>query len=40
MTDLNLLPASAEIFLAIAIMVVLVAGLFAREEETPVSHWL
>ena len=40
MTDLNLIPASAEIFLAIAIMAVLVAGLFAREETTPVSHWL
>ncbi len=40
MTDLNLIPASAEIFLAIAIMVVLVAGLFVREEQTPLSHWL
>lgn len=40
MTELNLIPAMAEIVLAIAIMVILVAGLFVREEKQPLSHWL
>lgn len=40
MNELNLMPAAAEIFLAIAIMVVLVAGLFVREEQQPLSHRL
>ncbi len=40
MNELNLMPALAEIFLAIAIMVVLVAGLFAQEDKQPVSHVL
>ena len=40
MNELNLMPALAEIVLAIAIMAILVAGLFAREESQPLSHWL
>ncbi len=40
MTELNFAAASAEIFLAIAIMVVMVAGLFADEEKQPLSHLL
>jgi len=40
MNELNLIPAMAEIVLAIAIMVILVVGLFIREEEQPLSHWL
>jgi NADH-quinone oxidoreductase subunit N len=40
MNELNLIPALAEISLAIAIMVILVVGLFVREEEQPLSHWL
>jgi len=40
MNELNLIPASAEIFLAIAIMAVLVAGLFVHEDSQPVSHRL
>ena len=40
MNELNLIPASAEIFLAIAIMGVLVAGLFVHEDSQPVSHRL
>ena len=40
MNELNLIPAMAEIVLAIAIMVILVAGLFVREEKQPLSHWL
>ena len=40
MNELNLMPAAAEIFLAIATLVVLVAGLFVREEEQPLSHRL
>ncbi len=40
MNELNLMPAAAEIFLAIAILVVLVAGLFVREEAQPLSHRL
>ena len=40
MTELNLMPAAAEIFLAIAIMVVLVAGLFVHEDQQPLSHRL
>ena len=40
MNELNLMPAIAEIFLAIAIMIVLVAGLFVREEQQSLSHRL
>ena len=40
MNALNLIPATTEIFLAIAITVILVAGLFVKEEERPVSHLL
>ena len=40
MNELNLVPATAEIFLAIAIMAILVAGLFFKEEESSVSHIL
>ena len=40
MNELNLIPATAEIFLALAIMVVLVAGLFVREDQQPLSHKL
>ncbi len=40
MTELNYAAASAEIFLAIATMVVMVAGLFADEEKNPLSHRL
>ena len=40
MNELNLVPAAAEIFLAIAIMGILVAGLFFKEEESSVSHIL
>jgi len=40
MTELNYELAGAEIFLAVATMVVMVAGLFADEENTPLSHWL
>ena len=40
MNELNLMPALAEIVLAIAILAILVAGLFAREESQPLSHWL
>ena len=40
MNELNLIPALAEIILAIAIMIILVLGLFVREEEQPLSHWL
>ncbi|NDC08189.1 MAG: NADH-quinone oxidoreductase subunit NuoN [Oxalobacteraceae bacterium] len=40
MTELNYELASAEIFLAVATMVVMVAGLFADEEKTPLSHRL
>lgn len=40
MNELNLMPALAEIVLAIAMMAILVAGLFTREESQPVSHWL
>jgi NADH-quinone oxidoreductase subunit N len=40
MTELNLIPAAAEIFLAIAILVVLLAGLFAKEDQLPLSHGL
>ena len=40
MNELNLIPASAEIFLAIAIMGVLVAGLFVHEDSQPMSHRL
>lgn len=40
MNELNLIPAMAEIVLAIAIMVILVAGLFVREDRQPLSHWL
>jgi NADH-quinone oxidoreductase subunit N len=40
MNELNLIPAMAEIVLAIAIMVILVVGLFVREEEQPLSHQL
>ena len=40
MTELNYELAGAEIFLAVATMVVMVAGLFADEEKTPVSHRL
>ncbi len=40
MTELNYAAASAEIFLAIATLVVMVAGLFANEAKTPVSHRL
>ncbi len=38
--ELNLTSASAEIFLALAIMAILVAGLFSRENEYPISHYL
>jgi NADH-quinone oxidoreductase subunit N len=40
MTELNYAAASTEIFLAIATMVVMVAGLFANESKSPVSHRL
>lgn len=40
MNELNLVPATAEIFLAIAIMVILVTGLFFKEEKSSVSHIL
>ena len=40
MNELNLIPASAEIFLAIAIMAVLVVGLFVHEDSQPMSHRL
>ncbi len=40
MNELNLVPASAEIFLAIAILFILVAGLFFKEEKSSVSHIL
>ncbi|NCW78641.1 MAG: NADH-quinone oxidoreductase subunit N, partial [Oxalobacteraceae bacterium] len=40
MTEMNYAAASAEIFLAIATMVVMVAGLFADEEKNPLSHRL
>jgi len=40
MTELNVELAGAEIFLAVATMVVMVAGLFADEEKTPLSHRL
>ncbi len=40
MTELNYAAASAEIFLAVATMVVMVAGLFANEAKNPVSHRL
>ncbi len=40
MTELNLAAANAEIFLAIATMVVMVAGLFADEAKRPLSHLL
>ena len=40
MNELNLIPAMAEIVLAIAIMVILVLGLFVREEKQPFSHWM
>ena len=40
MNELNLMPALAEIVLAIALMAILVAGLFVREENQPISHWL
>ncbi|CAM8629174.1 NuoN NADH,ubiquinone oxidoreductase subunit 2 (chain N) [Oxalobacteraceae bacterium] len=40
MTELNYELAGAEIFLAVATMVVMVAGLFADEEKTPLSHRL
>ena len=40
MTELNVELAGAEIFLAVATMVVMVTGLFADEEKTPLSHRL
>lgn len=40
MTELNYAAASAEIFLAVATMVVMIAGLFANEAKNPVSHRL
>ncbi|MFM7227958.1 MAG: NADH-quinone oxidoreductase subunit NuoN [Betaproteobacteria bacterium] len=40
MTELNYELAGAEIVLAVATMVVMVAGLFADEEKTPLSHRL
>ena len=40
MTELNYGLAGAEIFLAVATMVVMLAGLFADEEKTPLSHRL
>ncbi len=40
MIELNYGLAGAEIFLAVATMVVMLAGLFADEEKTPLSHWL
>jgi NADH-quinone oxidoreductase subunit N len=40
MNELNLIPATTEIFLAIAIMAILVVGLYFKEEEQPLSHWL
>lgn len=40
MTDLNVELAGAEIFLAVATMLVMVAGLFADEQKTPLSHRL
>ena len=40
MNELNLVPASAEIFLAIAILCILMAGLFFKEEKSSVSHIL
>ena len=38
MNELNLIPASAEIFLAIAIMAVLVAGLFVGAAAAAVGY--
>ncbi len=40
MTELNYAAAGAEIFLAVATLAVMVAGLFANEAKTPVSHRL
>ena len=40
MIELNYAAASAEIFLAVATLAVMVAGLFANEAKTPVSHRL
>ncbi len=40
MTELNYGLAGAEIFLAVATMVVMLAGLLANEEKTPLSHRL
>lgn len=40
MTELNLAAANTEIFLAIATMIVMVAGLFANEDKRPLSHLL
>jgi NADH-quinone oxidoreductase subunit N len=40
MNELNLTPVLAEIVLALAIMAILVAGLFVREDQRPLSHWL
>ncbi len=38
MNELNLIPAATEIFLAIAIMVILVTGLFNKEDNKPLCH--
>lgn len=40
MTELNYGLAGTEIFLAVATIVVMIAGLFANEEKTPLSHRL
>lgn len=40
MNELNLIPATAEIFLALAIMVILIAGLFVKEAVRPLSYVL
>lgn len=40
MNELNLMPATAEIFLALAIMAILIAGLFVKEAARPLSYVL
>lgn len=40
MNELNLIPATTEIFLALAIMAILVVGLFIKEDKQPASHVL
>ncbi len=40
MNELNLIPATTEIFLALAIMAILVVGLYVKEAAKPMSHLL